>query len=92
MNKDEDLDYRDMRHLGRTGRFVPVLEGGGTLYRVKDDKYYAVAGTKGHKWIEAEIAQSMPDLKIDMSYFEKLKDDAIKTIEAFGSFEEFVNE
>jgi hypothetical protein len=86
----EELDYRNMRHLGRTGRFVPVLEGGGTLFRVKEDKYYAVSGTKGYKWVEAEIAQSMPDLKIDMSYFEKMKDDAIKTIETFGSFEEFV--
>jgi hypothetical protein len=89
--KDEELNYRNMRHLGRTGRFVPVEEGGGTLYRVKDEKYYAVAGTKGHKWIEAEIAQSMPDLKIDMSYFEKLKTDAINTIEQFGSFKEFVD-
>ena len=89
--KDEDLNYRNMRHLGRTGRFVPVLEGGGTLLRVKDDRYYAVTGTKGHKWIEAEIAQSMPDLEIDMSYFEKLKAEAIKTIEGFGSFEELVS-
>jgi energy-coupling factor transporter ATP-binding protein EcfA2 len=91
-DKDDELNFQDMRHLGRTGRFVPVLEGGGRLYRVKDEKYYAVAGTKGYKWIDAEIAESMPDLKIDMSYFEKLKDDAVKTIEAFGSFEEFVNE
>jgi hypothetical protein len=89
--KDDTLDYHTMRHLGRTGRFVPVQEGGGTLYRVKDDKYYLVTGTKGHKWIEAEIAQSMSDLKIDMSYFEKLKDEAIKTIEGFGSFQEFVS-
>ena len=89
--KDEELSYRNMRHLGRTGRFVPVLEGGGTLYRVKEDKYYAVTGTKGHRWIEAEIAKSMPDLQIDMSYFEKLKIDAINTIEQFGSFKEFVD-
>ncbi len=89
--KDESLLHSSMRHLGRTGRFVPVLEGGGTLYRVKDDRYYIVTGTKGHKWVEAEIAQSMPDLKIDMSYFEKLKDDAIKTIEQFGSFEELIS-
>jgi energy-coupling factor transporter ATP-binding protein EcfA2 len=89
--KDEKLDHHRMRHLGRTGRFVPVLEAGGTLYRVKDENYYAVTGTKGHKWIEAEIAKSMPDLQIDMSYFQKLKDDAIKTIEAFGSFQEFVS-
>ena len=88
---DEALNYRDMRHLGRTGRFVPVLEGGGTLFRVKEDRYYAVTGTKGHKWIEAEIAQVMPDLQIDMSYFEKLKTEAVKTIEGFGSFQEFVS-
>lgn len=90
-NKDEGLSFHRMRHLGRTGRFVPVLQGGGTLFRVKDDKYYLVTGTKGHKWIEAEIAKSMPDLKIDMSYFEKLRDEAIKTIEQFGSFEELVS-
>ena len=89
--KGAELNHRSMRHLGRTGRFVPVLEGGGTLYRVKDDRYYLVTGTKGHKWIEAEIAQTMPDLKIDMSYFEKLKDEAIKTIEQFGSFQDFTN-
>jgi hypothetical protein len=89
-DKNEEISYRAMRHVGRTGRFVPVLDGGGTLYRVKDEKYYAVAGTKGYRWIEAEIAQTMPDLKIDMSYFEKLKDEAIKTIEEFGSFEELV--
>jgi energy-coupling factor transporter ATP-binding protein EcfA2 len=90
-DKDEILDYHTMRHVGRSGRFVPVREKGGTLYRVKDEKYYAVAGTKGYKWIEAEIAQSMSDLQIDMSYFEKLKDDAVKTIEAFGSFQDFVS-
>jgi energy-coupling factor transporter ATP-binding protein EcfA2 len=88
--KDEELHHEAMRHVGRTGRFVPVLEGGGTLYRVKDEKYYAVAGTKGHQWIEAEIAQSMPDLKIDMAYFEQLDAEAIETIEKFGSFRDFV--
>ena len=87
----DGLDYRNMHHLGRAGRFVPVQEGGGTLYRVKDDKYYAVTGTKGHKWIQANVAQSMPDLKIDMTYFDALKEEAIKTIEEFGSFREFVS-
>jgi hypothetical protein len=83
--------YKSMHHLGRSGRFVPVVEGGGTLYRVKEDKYYAVTGTKGYKWMEADVAKEVPDVKIDMSYFEKLKNDAIKTIEKFGSFEEFVD-
>jgi hypothetical protein len=86
----EDLDYRNMRHLGRTGRFVPVVAEGGTLYRVKDDRYYAVSGTKDHLWIEAEIAKDRPNLEIDMTYFDKLKDDAIQTINKFGSYEELV--
>jgi energy-coupling factor transporter ATP-binding protein EcfA2 len=89
--KGDILDHHTMRHLGRTGRFVPVTAEGGTLYRVKDDRYYAVSGTKGYKWIDAEIAKTMTDLKIDMSYFEKLKDEAIKTIEQFGSFLDFVD-
>lgn len=88
--ESKDLVHSNMRHLGRTGRFLPVREGGGTLYRVKNDKYYAVAGTKGYKWMDAEVAKSVDNLVIDMSYFEKLKADAIKTIEEFGSFEEFV--
>jgi hypothetical protein len=88
--KDDTLDYHAMRHLGRTGRFVPVLAEGGTLFRVKDGKYYAVAGTKGYRWIDAEIAKEMPNLEIDTSYFEKMANEAVKTIEAFGSFEEFV--
>lgn len=89
--KDAELDYHRMRHLGRTGRFVPVLQGGGILYRVKEDKYYAVTGTKGYRWIDAEIAQTIPDLQIDMSYFEKLAAEAVQTIEKYGSFQDFIN-
>jgi energy-coupling factor transporter ATP-binding protein EcfA2 len=87
----EALSHLDMRHLGRTGRFVPVVAGGGTLYRVKEDRYYAVAGTKGYRWMDAEIAKGIKDLEVDMSYFEKLKDEAVQAIEQFGSFEEFVS-
>jgi energy-coupling factor transporter ATP-binding protein EcfA2 len=87
---EEDLDHRNMRHVGRTGLFVPVRKDGRKLYRVNEDKYYAVAGTKGYLWMEAEVAATKKNLEIDMSYFEKLKDDAVKAIEHFGSFEEFV--
>jgi hypothetical protein len=90
-DESPDLDKHRMRHLGRTGLFVPVLAGGGTLYRVDGDKYYAVAGTKGHLWVEAEVARGMTDLQIDMSYFKKLRDKAVEAIDQFGSFEEFVS-
>lgn len=88
--READHNIKTMRHLGKTGRFVPVLEGGGILFRVKDGKYYAVSGTKGHLWIDAEIAKATKNLKIDMSYFEKLKSEAIKTIEQFIPFETLI--
>ena len=76
-----------MQFVGRTGRFVPVTEqcGGGILYRVKDDKKYAVTGTKGHLWIEAIHAKAMgEDLEVDMNYFDALVHDATKTLQKFG--------
>jgi len=78
--------------VGRTGRFVPVNEGGGVLYRVKDNKHYAVTGTKGYLWIEAENAATLGDkLDVDMDYFDSLADNAIKTIEKYVSFDELMD-
>jgi hypothetical protein len=86
----EEPDISKMRHIGKTGLFVPVKEDGGILYRVNEDRYYAVSGTKGHLWLEADVAEIKDGLHIDLSYFEKLKETAIKAIEQYGSFEEFV--
>jgi hypothetical protein len=82
-----------MHFIGRTGRFVPVREGfgGGILYRVKDGKGYAVAGTKGYLWVEAEIGRKLPLSAIDMSYFENLLEDARNTIGKFGDVDSFVS-
>lgn len=85
-------EYEGMHFVGRTGRFVPVSQetGGGILYRIKDDKRYAVTGTKGYFWVEAEIAKAFADdIEIDMTYFDALVDSARKTIEKFGEFKEF---
>jgi hypothetical protein len=81
----------NMQYVGRTGRFVPITQesGGGLLLRVKDGKSYAVTGTKGYFWIEAEMYLAH-EHEIDMTYFDALEDEAIRSIEKFGSFEEFV--
>ena len=82
-----------MQFVGRSGRFVPVTaeSGGGVLLRVKDGKAYAVTGTKGYLWIEAEVAKTLGDkLEIDNSYHETLVYQARQTIEKFGDFERFV--
>lgn len=83
---------KGMHHVGRTGRFIPVKadSGGGTLFRVKDGKNYAVAGTKGYFWVEAEVAKNMPMDLIDMSYFDRLVDEAREAISKYGDFDSFV--
>lgn len=83
-----------LRHVGRTGSFVPVESGGGVLYRIKDERVYAVTGTKGYRWVEADIAKNRLDsgdeIDIDQSYFDSLVTQAKETIEKFGSFEELL--
>jgi hypothetical protein len=79
-------DVREMVHVGRTGSFVPVKTGGGSLWRVKDGQQYAVTGTKGYSWLETPVAKSMNDageLEIDMDYFDNLRTKALDAIQQF---------
>jgi len=92
MNEKLDPDEHDYRFIGRVGEFCPIQEGhgGGILYRNKDGKYYAAAGTKGYRWLESEVVSVLDrDSIIDLTYFKKLVDDAIDTINKFGDFEQF---
>lgn len=87
------LSTGDMLFVGRVGEFVPIKPGcgGGVLYREKDGKFYAVAGTKGYFWHLADVVKANGMEKhIDMSYFEKLAYDAKETIKRFGDFDKFV--
>ena len=84
-------DNRELKHVGRTGMFVPVVNGGGKLLRIKDDKEYAVTGTKDHLWVEAQVAKDNPNLEIDYSYFNDLVEKATESIEKFGSYQEFIS-
>lgn len=86
-----DPDKTNMIHVGRTGNFTPVTTGGGLLWRVKDDKYYAVVGTKGYCWQESEVVKNRDDADIDLGYFEHLSETAVKAIEKYGSFEDFIS-
>lgn len=80
-------EVEHMVHVGRTGSFVPVTEGGGQLWRIKDGNKYAVAGTKGRYWVVRDVALERKDkeeLNIDMEYFEDLKDSAFEAIAKFA--------
>ena len=95
MHADRGLE--GMQFIGRIGRFLPVTPecGGGILYRVAEvdgeKKKYAVSGTKGYFWLDAELAKSKDDTEIDYAYYEELIDSAYKTIEKYGDFDSFVN-
>ena len=81
--------------VGKVGSFCPVKpgSGGGVLYREKDGKYYAVTGTKGYRWLEAEMAKTLgKESCIDISYYEKMVDEARKSIMKYGDIDWFVSD
>ena len=90
----------DYQFIGKVGQFCPIVPGksGGELFRVKDDKYYAAAGTKGYRWLESDRVRqeikgnTLKDFGelIDISYYQRLADEAKETINEFGDFDKFV--
>ena len=88
---DEGHDYQ---FVGRVGNFCPILpgHGGGLLVREKDGKYYSATGAKGYRWLESEIVRGTNEEYIDRSYYNKLVDEAVATIEQYGDFEMFVSD
>ena len=84
----------DYQFIGRVGNFCPILpgHGGGLLVREKDGKYYSATGAKGYRWLESEIVRGTNEEYIDRSYYNKLVDEAVATIEQYGDFEMFVSD
>ena len=95
-NEDLNEDEHGYMYIGKVGSFVPVISGanGGTLLRRKDeDTYSAVTGTKGYRWKESDVVQSLhQEEQIDISYFRKLVDDAIIAINKYGDIYEFLED
>ena len=86
--------------IGRVGLFCPIKEGcgGGRLVREQMNKdgsvsMNAVTGTKGYRWLEAEevLKNNMQDC-VDISYYNKLVDNAIEDISKYGDYEWFVSD
>ena len=100
LDKNEDLPEgeHDYKFIGKVGSFCPIKpgRGGGELLREGKDKdgnvkYSSATGAKGHRWLEAEQVKLL-DMgnAIDMSYHNKLVDDAVDTISQYGDFAKFV--
>lgn len=82
--------------VGKAGSFCPIEPGygGGLLMREESDgRLSAATGTKGYRWLEAELVKGIEyEEHIDKTYFEKLVDDAITDISAFGDFNWFISD
>lgn len=81
--------------VGRVGQFTPVKSGcgGGILCRYDNDKYYALSGTKGYRWLESEIVRQLQkERDVDFSYYDKLVNDAVDAISFHGNLEWFVSD
>lgn len=84
------LEDPNMIFIGKVGNFVPVTEGGGRLLRTQttdegEVKFHSVTGTKDYLWLEADMVENLGLWdKIDQSYYDKLVDDAVESINKMG--------
>lgn len=97
---DEKLDEliaegHNYRFVGRVGSFCPIKEGcgGGVLLREKEGRYYAATGSKGFRWLEAEMVRELKrDKDIDKTYYQALVDGAKDAISLYGDAEWFCSD
>jgi len=94
MNEELEEDEHNYQFVGKAGSFVPIKPGfgGGSLMREKEGKYYAATGTKGWRWLEAEIVkETSKEEDIDINYFRYLVDKAVAHLSEFCEFDELVS-
>lgn len=95
MNEGLPEGEHNYQFVGRIGRFCPIKEGcgGGELLVKRDDKYSAVAGSKGYRWLESEhVRLNSRESDLDMSYFHHLANEAIDAISQYDDFEHFAGD
>lgn len=93
MNERLEEDQHIYKFVGKAGLFCPIKPGagGGILLRENGEKYSAVTGTKGYRWMESEMVQELgKEDDIDKRYYISLVDDALAAIGQYGDAEWFV--
>lgn len=92
MNEGLSNDEHAYQFIGKVGLFVPMKTGGELLVK-RNNKYDAVAGTKGYRWLEAEQVKLMSkEDDIDMEYFHSLANAAVTLLSKYGDFEWFTRD
>ena len=80
--------------VGRVGEFCPIIpgKGGGILLVFRNDKYDAVAGTKGFRWLESETVKELnKEHIIDRSYYDELVNKAVEAISEYCDYDWFAD-
>ena len=80
--------------IGKVGSFCPIKPGcgGGILVAERNGKYDAATGTKGYRWLEAEMVKEFnKENDIDRTYYDDLVTNAVHDIASYGDFEWFVS-
>lgn len=94
MNESLPEGEHDYHFVGKVGSFVPIQpgKGGGVLYRQQGEKYNAVVGSTGYRWLEAEdVINAKKQDDVDYSYHSHLVDEAVAAISQFGDCDAFIN-
>lgn len=76
------------KFIGKVGSFCPVKpgKGGGILLRTQNGRFNSVNGTKGYRWLDAEMVRgSNAEDDIDISYYDHLCDEACDKIREFST-------
>ena len=100
MNESLPTDEHEYKFVGKIGLFCPIKPGcgGGELLRESKDKdgnikYASATGAKGYRWLESESVKLLEKQNdIDRSYYDKLVDAAVETIDKYGDFEWFASD
>ena len=93
--KEDIAKGHNYRFIGKVGRFCPIKpgRGGGLLCREKDGKYYAATGSKGYRWLESEMIETLERFDdIDETHFIAMADAAVDTIKQYGDYDWFVSD
>lgn len=92
MNENLEEGEHNYKFVGRAGQYCPIRPGcgGGELLALRGDKYHAVAGTKGYRWLESNVVKALhKEDDIDMDYFISMSDKMFEKIAQYCDAEVF---
>lgn len=100
LNEALGEDEHRYHFVGRVGLFCPIKPGcgGGVLLRESTSKtgeikYAAATGSKGYRWLEAEMVQILGKQNdIDIRYYDNLVNDAADSLSKFTELNWFLSD